>query len=96
MGFDVHPTSYFLVCNAKRDDDGFHKIMNFDEYLVPYNWTTDGLEEQLDEMVALMNQRQIPEPNECCKNCAYSDQYTKAVHPEGLKQGQSIQKSLFS
>ena len=96
MGFDVHPTSYFLVCNAKRDDDGFHKRMNFDEYLVPYNWTIDGLEEQLDEMVALMNQHQIPEPNECCKNCAYSDQYAKAVHPEGLKEGQSIQRSLFS
>ena len=67
MGFDVHPTSYFLVCNAKRDDDGFHKTMNFDEYLVPYNWTTDGLEEQLDEMVALMNQHEIPEPNECLR-----------------------------
>ena len=34
MGFDVHKTSYFLVCNAKRDDEEFNKRMNFDEYLV--------------------------------------------------------------
>ena len=94
MGFDVHPTSYFLVCNAKRDDDGFHKTMNFDEYLVPYNWTTDGLEEQLDEMVALMNQHEIPEPNECCKNCAYSEQYAKAIHHVGGN-GTQRQGSLF-
>ena len=94
MGFDVHPTSYFLVCNAKRDDDGFHKTMNFDEYLVPYNWTTDGLEEQLDEMVALINQYEIPEPNECCKNCAYSEQYAKAIHQVGGNETQK-QGSLF-
>ena len=96
MGFDVHPTSYFLVCNAKRDDDGFHKTMNFDEYLVPYNWTIDGLEEQLDEMVALMNQHKIPEPNECCKNCAYADQYAKLVQQSEVTKSQSIQGSFFS
>ena len=96
MGFDVHPTSYFLVCNAKRDDDGFHKTMNFDEYLIPYNWTTDGLEDQLDEMVALMNQHEIPKPNECCKNCAYAEQYAKAIHQVQNPGGQSIQRSLFS
>ena len=96
MGFDVHQTSYFLVCNAKRDEDGFHKTMSFDEYLVPYNWNSNWIESKVDEMVALMNQHEIPEANECCKNCAYSDQYAKAVHPDGLKQGQSIQRSLFS
>ena len=95
MGFDVHPTSYFLVCNAKRDDDGFHKTMNFDEYLVPYNWTTDGLEEQLDEMVSLMNQHEIPEPNECCKNCAYSEQYAKAIHQVGSSDNNAFQGALF-
>ncbi|WP_320667946.1 PD-(D/E)XK nuclease family protein [Prochlorococcus sp. MIT 1307] len=95
MGFDVHPTSYFLVCNAKRDDDGFHKRMNFDEYLVPYNWNSDWIESKIDEMVALMNQHQIPEPNECCKNCAYSEQYAKAIHQDEIKQGQSLQGTLF-
>ena len=93
MGFDVHPTSYFLVCNAKRDDESFDKTMNFDEYLVPYNWNSEEIESQVDAMVALMNQHEIPEPNECCKNCAYSDQYAKAVHQGGL--GNGGQGSLF-
>ena len=96
MGFDVHPTSYFLVCNAKRDDDGFHKRMNFEEYLVPYNWKSDWIESKVNEMVALMNQYEIPEPNKCCKNCAYSDQYAKAVYQAGNSSGQTIQRTLFS
>jgi len=95
MGFDVHPTSYFLVCNAKRDDDGFHKTMNFDEYLVPYNWNSDWIESKVDEMVALMNQHEIPEANECCKNCAYSEQYAKVVRPEGKSESKPVQRRLF-
>tara|TARA_Y100001968_G_C19353584_1_gene715991 strand:- start:27 stop:887 length:861 start_codon:yes stop_codon:yes gene_type:complete len=95
MGFDVHPTSYFLVCNAKRDDDGFHKRMNFDEYLIPYNWDAGGIEQQVDEMVDLMNQYEIPEPNQSCKNCAYSEQYSKVVYQLGSREGKNIQRTLF-
>ena len=95
MGFEVHQIAYFLVCNAKRDDDGFHKIMNFDEYLVPYSWDMSWIEEEVDKMVALMNQHQIPEPHESCKNCAYSDQYSRAVHPNGIDRVDHSQGSLF-
>ena len=28
MGFSVHPISYFLVCNAKRDEDESCVLMN--------------------------------------------------------------------
>ncbi len=70
--------------------------MHFDAYLVPYNQNSDWIESKIDEMVALMNQTKIPTPNQCCKNCAYSDQYAKAVYPEGIKEVQSIQRSLFS
>ena len=79
MGFDVHKTSYFLVCNAKRDDEEFNKRMNFDEYLVPYDWNIDWIEEEIDSMVSLMNNEQIPESNLSCKNCAYSEQYSKLI-----------------
>ena len=51
--------------------------MNFDEYLVPYDWNIDWIEEEIDSMVSLMNNDQIPEPNLSCKNCAYSEQYAK-------------------
>jgi len=95
MGYDVHQTSYFLVCNAKRDDQEFNKRMNFDEYLVPYNWNIDWIENKIDEMVNLMNNRQIPEPNLSCKNCAYSEQYAKLINSECKENKVEIQGSLF-
>ncbi len=64
----------FLVCNAKRGEDGFHKIMRFNEYVVPYKWNSDWIEGELDRMLVIRNQNEIPKANECCKNCAYSDQ----------------------
>ena len=44
----------------------------------------DWIEEKVGEMIKLMNQHEIPESNTCCKNCAYSEQYSKVVHPEGI------------
>ena len=95
MGFDVHQTSYFLVCNAKRDDQEFNKRMNFDEYLVPYNWNVDWIDNKIEEMVNLMNNNQIPEPNLSCKNCAYSEQYAKVTRNEFKEEILEIQGSLF-
>ena len=95
MGFDVHQTSYFLVCNAKRDEQQFNKRMNFDEYLVPYKWNIDWIENKIDEMVNLMNNSQMPESNLSCKNCAYSEQYAKLICNEMNEDNVEIQGSLF-
>ncbi len=95
MGFDLHQTSYFLVCNAKRDHQEFNKRMNFDEYLVPYNWNINWIEKKIDEMVNLMNDSQIPEQNLSCKNCAYSEQYAKVISHELKEDKVEIQGSLF-
>ena len=95
MGFDVHRTSYFLVCNAKRDDEEFNKRMNFDEYLVPYNWNLDWIEDKINEMILLMNNDQIPESNLSCKNCAYSEQYAKLLCDPLKENKVEIQGKLF-
>ena len=95
MGFDVHQTSYFLVCNAKRDDQEFQKRMNFDEYLVPYNWNIDWIDNKIDEMVNVMNDKQVPEQNLSCKNCAYSEQYAKVINNDFKEDKVEIQGSLF-
>ena len=95
MGFDVHQTSYFLVCNAKRNDQEFNKTMNFDEYLVPYNWNIDWIENKIDEMISLLNNTKIPESNLSCKNCAYSEQYAKIINNEFKEDNVEIQGSLF-
>ena len=94
MRFCVHPTSYFLVCNAKRDEDEFNKTIRFDEYLVPYKWSNDWIESRLDEMVALMNQSEIPESNPSCKNCAYADQYSKILFSGNRSQKEITQGTL--
>ena len=95
MGFDVHRTAYFLVCNADRHKENFNQVMTFEESLVPYDWNAGWIEAEVDAMVALMNQHQIPEPNESCKNCAYADQYARAVHPEGNGESKPVQRRLF-
>ena len=95
MGFDVDKTSYFLVCNAKRDDEEFNKRMNFDEYLVPYILNIDWIEEEIDSMVSLMNNEQIPEPNPSCKNCAYSEQYARVLCKSVKDNREQVQGKLF-
>ncbi|WP_269610992.1 trypsin-like peptidase domain-containing protein [Prochlorococcus marinus] len=79
MGFDVDKTSYFLVCNAQKDKAGFNKAMHFNEYLVPYQWDTSWIEKKIDEMITLMDQNKIPSPNQCCNNCAYSNEYAQLL-----------------
>ena len=79
MGFSVDPISYFLVCNAKRDEDEINKTMRFDEYLVPYKWRIDWIETQLDKMVEVMNQSNLPASNKSCKNWAYADKFQNNI-----------------
>ena len=95
MGFKLDSTSYFLVCNAKRDDEGFDKTLNFDEYLVPYFWNINWIENKLEEMINVMNSTDIPKSNLSCKNCAYSEQYAKTIYKEINLDKSEIQGSLF-
>ena len=69
--------------------------MNFDEYLVPYNWNSDWIENKIDEMISLMNNHLVPEPNTSCKNCAYSEQYAKLVCNPVKVNEREIQGNLF-
>ena len=95
MGFKLDATSYFLVCNAKRDDEVFDKTLNFDEYLVPYFWNINWIENKLEEMINVMNSTEIPKSNLSCKNCAYSEQYAKTIYREINHDKSEIQGSLF-
>tara|TARA_B100000475_G_scaffold473_1_gene476 strand:+ start:367 stop:576 length:210 start_codon:yes stop_codon:yes gene_type:complete len=69
--------------------------MNFDEYLVPYEWNADWIENKIDAMVSLMNIDQIPEQNLSCKNCSYSEQYAKLVCNSVKANSEEIQGNLF-
>ena len=74
MGFTVSEKSYFLVCNADREANGFNGQMNFSETLIPYQWSSEWIPEKVEGMITLMNQHQVPDPNPSCKNCAYAEQ----------------------
>ena len=74
MGYDVGSTSYFYVCNANREAEGFFGIMEFKETLVPYNWEDSWIENSLKSMFAVLNDSEPPISNESCENCAYSMQ----------------------
>jgi hypothetical protein len=69
MGFEVAETSYFLVCNANRNADGFFGKMEFSEILIPYRWEPGWIPERASEMIKLMNQHDLPEGNPSCVNC---------------------------
>ncbi|MCL0043400.1 PD-(D/E)XK nuclease family protein [Dehalococcoidia bacterium] len=74
MGFHVSPTSYFYVVNAKRDADGFHAKMEFQETLVPYNWSSDWIEPEVQNMQSVLDSEIVPPPTDACENCAYANQ----------------------
>ena len=74
MGFDVCKTSYFLVCNADRNAEGFYGKLDFSETLIPYDWNIDWIPEKLEKMLETLNSTEIPNSNESCMNCAYSRQ----------------------
>ena len=95
MGFKLDSMSYFLVCNAKRDDDRFDKTLNFDEYLIPYRWNIDWIEKKIEEMIHVMNSFDVPPSNQSCKNCAYSEQYAKIVCNPIKVNEVEIQGNLF-
>ena len=69
--------------------------MNFDEYLVPYFWNINWIENKLEEMINVMNSSEIPKSNSSCKNCAYSEQYAKTIYAGVNLDKSEIQGSLF-
>ena len=71
MGHEVDETGYFVVCNADRDKENFEKNMKFDELLVPYKLNLTWIEEKIDEMIDVLNEKKLFKSNESCMNCAY-------------------------
>ena len=74
MGFDVSDVSYFLVCNADRNAEGFYGKFDFQEVIIPYQWNSDWIPSKIQEMIDLLNSEKVPEGHSSCKNCAYARQ----------------------
>ena len=70
MEFEVAEISYFLVCNANRNADGFLGKLEFSETLIPYRWKSEWIPDKASKMISLINQNDLPEGNPSCVNCA--------------------------
>ena len=51
--------------------------MNFSQTLIPYEVNTDWIEEKIIGMIGVLNEKVTPNPNPCCKNCAYVNEAKK-------------------
>jgi CRISPR/Cas system-associated exonuclease Cas4 (RecB family) len=72
MKFKVAKTGYFLVCNGNKEANGFYGNLKFSETLIPYDTSTDWIENEVDRMYDLMNDTDLPKHNISCENCAYA------------------------
>ena len=71
-GFKVSDISYFYVANCRKDLKGFNSKLVFDEILVPYKPRTHWIEDKIDEMIDVLNSKNLPPFNPFCQNCACS------------------------
>tara|TARA_B100000941_G_C28481314_1_gene542318 strand:- start:364 stop:1206 length:843 start_codon:yes stop_codon:yes gene_type:complete len=74
MKFLVAREKYIYLVNAK-EKEGFNGEMKFDEIIIPYVSDPEYLEAHIDEMIKVINSKEIPKPDESCENCAYSAQF---------------------
>ena len=74
MNFPVAKEKYIYLVNAK-EKEGFNGEMKFDEIIIPYVSDPEYLEEHIDEMIKVINSKEIPKSDESCENCAYSNQF---------------------
>ena len=69
-GFKVK-TTYFLVVNGLKNGRFFNNELKFKPTLVEYKPQTDHVEEKLEEMKSIMDDRKIPPARPECENCSY-------------------------
>ena len=51
--------------------------MDFSETLIPYEHNISWITDKVKEMIALINQKTVPESHSSCENCAYAKQRAK-------------------
>ena len=85
LGFKVHKIGYFLVYNAKQERKNFGKNMEFQRFLVPYEFkdeTLDEIESVVTNMKKVMDGRIIPKGNKSCQECAFIRAGSKLILSE--------------
>lgn len=70
----VSKTAFLYVVNARGLEENFDNKLIFESTLVPVAISDEGIEDDIQKMLDLMNSSTVPESNPKCKNCAYARQ----------------------
>jgi len=68
---------YLYVVNARGLEEEFDNKIIFEPALIKVNIDNDYLEDKIQQMINLINSKNLPKPNKSCKNCAYARQRSK-------------------
>ena len=76
-GFKVSNTSYFVYCNGITDDKAFDQKIEFSVKVIPYEGSTDWVDNVLKDILNCLTDKDIPEMNKDCDYCLYRKEMAK-------------------
>jgi len=76
-GFKVSNTAYFVYCNGITDKEAFDQKIEFNVKVIPYEGSTDWINNTLEDMHNCLMGENIPEMNQECDYCLYRKELAK-------------------
>ena len=76
-GFKVSNTSYFVYCNGIVDDKVFDQKIEFNVKVIPYEGSTDWINNTLEDIRNCLIEESIPEMDQECDYCLYRKELAK-------------------
>ncbi|MDI9325525.1 MAG: PD-(D/E)XK nuclease family protein [Alphaproteobacteria bacterium] len=59
-GFSVSQTAYFVYTNADKNQESFHDTLHFNTTIIPYNGSTDWIDQTLMKIKKLLLSDEVP------------------------------------
>lgn len=69
--FNVSDTGYFVYCNGSTDAHAFDAKLEFKIKIIPYQGSTDWIENTLMSIKECLDNDDLPTPSDDCEYCSY-------------------------
>lgn len=79
--FSVSNVGYFVYCNGKRDREAFDGKLEFDVKLIPYEGSTDWIDNAIKNLYACLRSGRLPNPGSACDFCSYRRSVMDVLKP---------------
>ena len=76
-GFKVSNTAYFVYCNGITDKEAFDQKIEFSVKVIPYEGSSDWIDNTLKDIRNCLTGEEIPEMNKDCDYCLYRKELAK-------------------